>query len=216
MDESTTPAPNGPIEAQAQSNLARYLRSAFIYLVLLFAFGVFLPWRKGLDFFDTALLSAYACLGVVFAGPTAAQAFENKPESLRQALVWIAVAVGFGEGIAIAMLACGLLTVRLTTPYLPFGPDVASLADALLLGLTASIALASLGAWVALRFSPGVARLVLRVVLLLLVVAFFLKSRSLPEIAAPGAVFAAGAAIVFLFLLRTSLRTSLSASLKQT
>ena len=201
MDETTTPAPE-----PSQSNLSRYIRSAFIYVVLLIAFGVFLPWRKGLDFFDTALLSAYACLGVVFSGPAAAQAFENRPESMRQALAWIAVAVGFGEAIAVAMLACGLLTVRLTSPYLPFGPDVASLADALLLGLTASVALASLGAWVALRFSAGAARLALRVVLLLLVVAFFLRSRSLPEVAVPGAIVAAGAAILFLLLLRGTLR----------
>jgi hypothetical protein len=201
MDETTTPAPE-----PSQSNLSRYIRSAFIYVVLLIAFGVFLPWRKGLDFFDTALLSAYACLGVVFSGPAAAQAFENRPESMRQALAWIAVAVGFGEAIAVAMLACGLLTVRLTSPYLPFGPDVASLADALLLGLTASVALASLGAWVALRFSASAARLALRTVLLLLVVAFFLRSRSLPEVAVPGAIVAAGAAILFLLLLRGTLR----------
>jgi hypothetical protein len=201
MDETTTPAPE-----PSQSNLSRYIRSAFIYVVLLIAFGVFLPWRKGLDFFDTALLSAYACLGVVFSGPAAAQAFENRPESMRQALAWIAVAVGFGEAIAVAMLACGLLTVRLTSTYLPFGPDVASLADALLLGLTASVALASLGAWVALRFSAGAARLALRIVLLLLVVAFFLRSRSLPEVAVPGAIVAAGAAILFLLLLRGTLR----------
>jgi hypothetical protein len=181
------------------------MRSVFIYVVLLIAFGIFLPWRKGLDFFDAALLSAYACLGVVFAGPAAAQAFENRPESLRQALAWIAVAVGFGEAIAVAMLACGLLTVRLTSPYLPFGPDVASLADALLLGLTASVALASLGAWAALRFSSGAARLVLRIVLLALVVAFFLKSRSLPQVAVPGAFVSTGAAVLFLFLLRASL-----------
>ena len=78
MDQSITPLPE-----HTQSPFARYVRGAFIYLVLLIAFGVFLPWQKGLDFFDPALLAAYACLGVVFAGPAAAQAFDNKPESLR-------------------------------------------------------------------------------------------------------------------------------------
>jgi hypothetical protein len=206
MDESTIPAPGSEQSNEAQSNLARYIRSGFIYVVLLIAFGVFLPWRKGLDFFDTALLSAYACLGVVFAGPAAAQAFENKPESMRQALAWVGVAVGFGEAIAVAMLAIGLLTVRLTVPYLPFGPDITSLVDALLLGLTASFALASLGAWVSQRFSSGAARLVLRIVLLVLVVAFFLRSRALPEVAVLGAAIATGAGLLFLFLLQASLR----------
>src|SRR5215469_14775538 len=167
MDESTTPVPEQP-----QSALVRYARTVFIYGLLLIAFGIFLPWRKGLDFFDPALLSAYACLGVVFAGPAAAQAFENQPESLAQALAWIGVAVGFGEGIAIAMLACGLMTVRLSMPYLVFGPDLALLSGSILLGLTASIALAALAAWIALRYSSGTARLALRVVLFVLVVAF--------------------------------------------
>jgi hypothetical protein len=200
MDESTPALPESSPPAAL-----RYARSIFIYGVLLIAFGVFLPWRKGLDFFDPSLLSAYACLGIVFAGPAAAQAFENKPDSFGQALAWIAVATGFGEGIAIAMLACGLLTVRLTLPFLAFGPDVFLLADSLLLGLAASFALASLAAWIALRFSSGTARTLLRIVLLLLVVAFFLESRSLPQVALTGAIIAAGAAIVFLFLVKTCL-----------
>lgn len=200
MDETTSPAPG-----QAQSGWLRYARSAFIYVILLIAFGIFLPLRKGLDFFDPVLLSAYACMGVIFAGPAAAQAFENRPESVRQALVWIATAVGFGEAIAIAMLAAGLLTVRLTVPILPFGPDVASLTYSLLLGLAASVALASLGAVVALRFSSGAARVALRVLLLGLVAAFFLESRSLPEAAGAAAVVATAAAVLFLGLLLFSL-----------
>jgi hypothetical protein len=195
MGESSTPA-----------SIARYARSALIYAVLLIAFGVFLPWRKGLDFFDPALLSAYACMGIIFAGPAAAQAFENRPESVPQALAWIATAAGFGEAIAVAMLACGLLTVRLSVPVLPFGPDVASLANSLVLGLTASVALAALGAWVAVRFSLGAARVVLRLLLLILAAAFFLKSRSLPEAASTAAIFSACAAVLFLVLLLSSLR----------
>ena len=195
MEESPTPALT-----------ARYARSVLIYGVLLIAFGIFLPWRKGLDFFDPALLSAYACIGIIFAGPAAAQAFENRPESIRQALAWIATAVGFGEGIAIAMLACGLLTVRLTVPVLPFGPDVASLLYSLLLGLAACVALAALGAWVTIEYSSGASRVILRVLLLGLVVVFFLNSRSLPQAAGFASIFAFGAAALFLGLLLYSLR----------
>jgi hypothetical protein len=193
-------------ESPNPSLTARYTRGILIYGVLLIAFGVFLPWRKGLDFFDPALLSAYACMGVIFAGPAAAQAFENRPESIRQALAWIATAVGFGEGIAVAMLACGLLTVRLTVPVLPFGPDVAALLYSLLLGLAASVALAALGAWVTIEYSSGAARIILRALLLALVVAFFLKSRSLPQAAGFVSLFAVGAAALFVGLLLYSLR----------
>ena len=60
---------------------------------------------KGLGFLDPALICAYACLAMVFAGPVAAQSFEKKPASTMQAMGWIARAVAFGEGLSVAMLA---------------------------------------------------------------------------------------------------------------
>jgi len=125
---------------------------------------------------------------------------------MKEAVARIALASGFGEAIAIAMLACGLLTVRLTLPYLLFGPDLALLSGSVLLGLTTSFALSALAAWIALQYSSGAARLALRIVLLVLVVAFFLQSRLLPQVAVTGAIIAAIAAAVFLFLIRASLR----------
>src|SRR5579884_2578665 len=98
----------------------RYARNFLVYAVLIVAFGVFLPWQKGLDFFDPVLLAAYACMGILFAGPAAANAFQNRPQSMAQALRWISVAVGFGEAIALAMLILGLATVKLTHKLLLF------------------------------------------------------------------------------------------------
>ncbi len=184
----------------------RYARNALVYAVVMVAFGVFLPWQKGLDFFDPVLLAAYACMGILFAGPAAAQAFQTRPESMSQALRWISAAVGFGEAIALAMLVLGLATVRLTHKLLLFGPDVELLLYALAFGFAASVALAALAAWVAVRFSSGASRTVIRVVYLSLLGAFFLKSRWLPAIAATGAVISAGSAVVFLFLLRAGLK----------
>src|ERR1051326_9522425 len=134
-------------------------RPWLMYAVLLIAFGIFLPWRKGLDFFDPVLLSAYACIGMVFAGPAAAQAFENRPRSMAQALGWILAAVGLGEFIAVAMLVAGFITVRVTHTRLLFGPDFQLLGYGLLLGLMGCIALAALAAWLAVRFSSRLARL---------------------------------------------------------
>jgi hypothetical protein len=194
MDPSTPPARK------------RHASNVLVYLVLLVAFGIFLPWQKGIDFFDPVLISAYACIGLVFAGPAAAQAFESRPPSMAQALRRILNAVVFGESVAIAMLACGFLTVRLTHRRLLFGPDLVSLGYALILGMAACMAVAALAGWVTVQFSAGAARLVMRLVFLALLAAFFLKSHWLPSVALPGALIAAAAGTVFLLLLWTSLK----------
>ena len=192
-----------PVTQPAGQSLAR---NVFLYAVVLLAFGVVLPWSKGLDFFDPVLLCAYASMSVIFAAPAAVQAFDTRPASVAQALLRILAAAGFGELIAVAMLLFGFLTVWLTQAHLLFGPDLASLGYGLLFGLAASLALAALAGWVAVQFSSKVARAVVRLVFLGLLVAFFLKARWLPSVAAMAALIAAAVAAVFLVLLRFNLR----------
>lgn len=50
-------------------------RVILVHVALVAVFGVFLPWMKGIDFLDSVMTAAYACLGVLFAAPAAAQAF---------------------------------------------------------------------------------------------------------------------------------------------
>ena len=112
-------------------------RQVVTYSLLLLVFGVAVPYWKGLDFLDPALLGAYACMGMVFAGPAAAQAFEKKPASAAQALRSVALAVAFGEGISLAMLGCALATLYVThSKLLPFPPDLTGLAWPEALGLS--------------------------------------------------------------------------------
>jgi hypothetical protein len=192
-----------PVTQPAGQRLAR---NVFLYAVLLLAFGVVLPWSKGLDFFDPVLLCAYASMSIIFAAPAAVQAFDSRPASMAQALLRILAAAGFGEAIAVAMLLFGFLTVWLTQAHLLFGPDLAALGYGLLFGLAASVALGALAAWVAVQFSSKVARAVVRLVFLGLLAAFFLKARWLPSVAATAALIAAAVAAVFLVLLRSNLR----------
>src|ERR1700675_3178918 len=82
-----------------------------IHAALLGVLGIYLPWRKGFGFLDPVLSTAYACMGVLFAAPVAAQAFSgDRPESMMQALARILIAVIYGECIALGMLAIGLAT----------------------------------------------------------------------------------------------------------
>lgn len=183
---------------RAGSNIA-------IYIGVILAFGVAVPFAKGLGFLDPLLLSAYACLGIVFAGPAAAHAFEKRPASALQAIWWVLKAVLFGEAIALAMLGCGVGTVFLRNRAAFFPPDLESLAYAALLGLAASLALASLAAWTVLQFSGGAARMVLRVVFLALLAMFYLRGRWLPQIYFIGTLYCLALAGVFFLLMKRRL-----------
>lgn len=182
----------------------RPIRNLSTYIIAIVLFGMVVPAAKGLGFFDPVLLAAYACVGIVFAGPAAAKAFEQRPASLAVAVRWITKAALFGEALAVTMLACGIGTVYATSRGYVFPPDLESLAYAVLLGLAASLALGALAAWVTLQVSAGAARTTLRAVILGLVVLFYFKGRWLPsvvEIATLGCILAAGV-LVWLLSLR--------------
>ncbi len=184
----------------------RAARNGVIYVLLILAFGVAVPAGKGLGFFDPTLLAAYACLGTVFAGPSAAHKFAQRPASFGQAMRWIVRAVLFGELVAIAMLACGTATVYYRNRLAFFPPDLETLGYSLLLGLAASLALASMAAWVTVEFSAGAARMALRLIFLGLLALFYLRGQWLPAVAGQGILFSVMGAAVFLMLLRQRLR----------
>jgi hypothetical protein len=184
------------------------IRNSIVYVLLTIAFGVVVPAAKGLEFFDPTVLTAYACLGMVFAGPAAVQRFRTRPESFSQAALWILRAVMFGEAPAVTMLVCGITTVFERNRAAFFPPDVETLGYLLVLGLFASVALASLGAWAALEFSAGAGRMVLRLIFLGLLALFYLRGRWLPSELEPGILISAMTAVVFLMLLRRGLSNS--------
>jgi hypothetical protein len=186
--------------------IQRAVRNGVIYALLILIFGVAVPYRKGLGFFDPAILSAYACLGTVFAGPLAAHKFEKRPESLGQALGWIVRSVLAAEAVAMAMLVCGVATVFFMNRPAFFPPDVESLASSAMLGLAASLALASIAAWVTAEFSAMAARMVVRMILLGLLVLLYLRGEWLPAESGPGVLISAMAAATFLMLLRQRLK----------
>ena len=187
-------------------------RNALSYLLLIAAFGVLVPYLKGLEFFNPQLLAAYACMGTIFSGPAVAQALGSKPSSFSEAARWIVQAVLFGEGIVAAMLAAGILTVYLTHRHTVFfPPDVPALAVSAGLGVAISLALAAGAAWLALQFSPGAARIGLRIVFLALVALFFYRGQWLPQVAAAGTWLALGISALFLGLLWRRLQANAAA-----
>jgi hypothetical protein len=183
-------------------------RALLIHAAVILVFGVFLPWNKGLAFMDPVITAAYACLGILFAAPAAAQSFAGEPpESMGGAMARILMAVLYGECMAAAMLLIGFATVYLTHWHrIIFGPELETLAWAAVLGVAGSLALAAGAVWISLRFSPIVARTVLRVVFILILVTFLYRSQRLPDFAATGALMSAIVATAELFALWLAFR----------
>lgn len=156
------------------------------HIVLFVAFGLWLPWVKGVGFLDAAVLGAYACLGVVFAAPSAAFNAIFRPALL--GLVW-----------SWGMLLTGIAVVYLTRNVV-VGPDFHSLLACAAFGAALTLAVAALVASVASKTSEFVARIVARTILLALLGAFYLYSGWLPDVAWTGAAISGVIALLLLLL----------------
>jgi hypothetical protein len=202
--------PVGPLayhlRREGASFRARFgIRVILVHVLIVAVFGVALPWMRGIEFLDSVMLAAYACLGVLFAAPAAAQAFAaERPRSLAEAMARIAMAVLYGEMMAFLILLAGFMTVYVSK-RVSFPPDLVSLAEAFALGLFGSAALASIAAWITIRFSASAARSALRVMFLLLLVLFFYKSRWLPDVVGIGIVLSIAVTGAALALIRQRL-----------
>ncbi len=181
------------------------LRVMLVHIVIVGVFGILFPWFRGIDFLDPVTITAYACLGVLLSPPAAAQAYlRSRPSSLTDALARIVLAVAYGEAMVAAILLTAFITVFAANRY-AFAPELATLAEALALGLMASFALSAVAAWIALCFSAGIARNAMRVIFLLLLYLFFQKSRWLPDVAIQGCFVSFGVALLAMFAIQRQL-----------
>jgi len=179
------------------------LRSILLHLALLIAFGIWVPRMKGVDFLDTPVLGAYACLGLIFAGPAAAQASADGARSFAQAKARILVSILYGEVVVSVLLGAGIATVYLTnrSSFVPT-PDWGLLAKSAVFGLGGSAMLASMAVWITVDFSRRAAMICLRLVFLALIVLYFYRGQWLPDVGLAGAAVCLAVSAVFIALLR--------------
>lgn len=150
-------------------------KQALIILAVVLVFGVLVPWFRGWLFLDSATLVVYACMSLLFVAPTTAEMFgapETCPPS-NQVLSKIGIIVAYGWGVSVIMLISGIVTVNLAHwQGRMLAPPLATLASALLLGLTASAATGAGTALLASHFGRGQTKLLLRLIFLVLLIAW--------------------------------------------
>jgi hypothetical protein len=159
-------------------------RQALVLVAVVVVFGVLLPWYKGLTMLQPLVVVAYALMAVLFVAPAASEFWSSleSPAAASALVRRVLGIVGYGWGIALAMLTTAIVTVNLAyrSPRLLIPPEP-FLASALTLSLTASIAVAVLCALLARRFSAAIAKSTVRTLFLLILLGLVFGSRVLPE-----------------------------------
>jgi len=159
-------------------------RQALVILMVVIAFGILVPIYKGYGFLDSRILAAYACLSLLFVAPASA---ELAADSSRALLGRIAIVVAWGWGMTVLILGTAIVTLNIVIPSgenLRGGfvtPPAQFLLAILIFSLSASIAIALLGAILARRFSAAAVKNILRTGFLAILLALAFGSRVLPE-----------------------------------
>jgi hypothetical protein len=159
-------------------------RQALVILAVVIAFGILVPIYKGIGFLDARILAAYACLALLFVAPASAEfgATQGRDVPAPALLGKIAIIVAWGWGITVSILATAIVTLNVLARRGGFlAPPWSFLSAILVFSLTASIAVAMLGAALARRFSAAQAKTILRAGFLAILLIFIFGPRLLPE-----------------------------------
>jgi hypothetical protein len=153
-------------------------RQALVVLMVVIVFGILAPIYKGFALLDSRIVAAYACLALLFVAPASAELGQAPGKILGK----IAVIVAWGWGITVLILGTALVTLNLIDRRGGFAaPPLEFLAAVLTFSLSASIAIASLGAILSRRLSATVVKNILRAAFLILLLTLAFGSRVLPE-----------------------------------
>jgi hypothetical protein len=158
-------------------------RQALVILAVVIAFGILVPIYKGFGFLDPRIIAAYAFLAPLFVAPASAElaATHGKGAAAWGILGRIGIIVAWGWGLTILILGTAIVTLNVAIRRGGFAaPPLEFIAAVLLFSLSASIAVALLGAVLAGRFSATAVKTILRTGFLVILLTLAFGSRVLP------------------------------------
>jgi hypothetical protein len=153
-------------------------RPLTINLVLIAAFGCLVPWRRGIDFFDPAVVAGYTAVALLLAS-SAVTALVSGRRTVDSAIL---SAAGYGAVLLAIIYGLGISIVNFTYhPSRMLHPDWPLLGSALLFAFSGGLFVAAAAATLAVLFSPEVSRTAIRAIFaIVLLAAYFGKSRLPP------------------------------------
>ena len=159
-------------------------RQALIILVVVVTFGILVPWYKGFAFLDPRIISAYACLALLFVAPASAEvaALQRSETSPTELLSRIGVVVAYGWTVTVVILISALVTLNLTNwRGVLITPPWGLCAALLVFSLAGSAAVATASAVLARYLTAAGVKSILRGLFLLVLMVLVFSSRLLPE-----------------------------------
>ena len=146
-------------------------RDKFVHGLIFVLFGIFVPWLKGLMFFDLFMLAPYSLLGFLFLSPMVVDKVFAGGKQI--SLTDLAKSIGYGWCCAMGMIAAGIAAVNFSIPR-KTTPPIVELLSLAILSLLLSIIVGAISAVVAQRsYDAQQAKGRLRISFLLLLCVMF-------------------------------------------
>jgi hypothetical protein len=150
-------------------------------IVVFAAFGVALPWRRGVDIFDPFILFAYALIPLLYAIPAVSDLLGGSSgRDFRGAAAKAAAAAAYAWTMMLIVYALAIATVNALYRVRILHPDWRLLGLAVLLGFAVALLTAALTAVIAVLFSPRAARSSMRALVVAVLLVLLFSSRSMP------------------------------------
>jgi hypothetical protein len=155
--------------------------STSVNFFVIAAFGIGIPWRRGLDFFDPLLILLYSFIALLFAAPAITDLLGSDWSSSKTILARIFASALFGWSAFCLILFLGIATVNYQYGGGRFLlPPSNLLGAALALSLTACLSVSALGALFTVVLNPAAAKLILRGGFVVMLAAFVFGGRFVP------------------------------------
>ena len=158
-------------------------KQALVILMVVVAFGILVPFYKGFGFLDPRIIAAYGLLAPLFVAPASAELAATHGKAPASGILGkIALVVAWGWGITVVILGTAIVTLNIVNRRGGLlAPPTQFIGAVLVFSLSASIAIAMLGAVLARRFSAAGVKNILRTGFLVILLALVFGSRVLPE-----------------------------------
>lgn len=158
---------------------SKAIRSLVFNLAIIVAFGVVVPWMRGLDFFDPFLLLAYTAIPLLFAASAVTELAAGGMRDSAPASI-LASALHASAVFAV-ILALGIATVNFAIHQTRLlHPNWSLASGVLLLSFSGSLLLAACGAVLTVIFSASAARNTIRTLFLFILLGILYGPRYLP------------------------------------
>lgn len=128
------------------------LRDALFTAFVFVMFGIYVPYRRGIDFFDTLLLVPYTCISFLFCAPVVIDAIYAEGRGGGVTLKQLVRGIVYGWCIGLAIVATGIATVNFTQKMpRTVLPPAAVLLSALVISFLGCGFVAGIAAWISFR-----------------------------------------------------------------